>query len=121
MREFLNKWGMLFTIFLMLLIAFFVILTFTRTKGQNDADYKEKVDLLERERQAIINERNALKFVIDQHDNTIKALNKVDSLIILSISTYNKTLYEIKKQRETLSRFDKYSSDQLKKFFSDLR
>lgn len=122
MKKFIDTWGVYIVIFLLLLIAFFVILTFRKTSGQkSEGDYTEKVELLERERQAIIKERDALQQVLNQRDSTIKVLNRVDSMLDKTISSNNKTIYEITKQREALNRFQHLTSDELKKFFTDLR
>lgn len=121
-KQFLDEWGFLILIVLLLLIAFFVIRGFYKTDAQKGLeDYKEKVELINRIRDALADERTALNATMDRYDEEIEKYKSRISDVNKLIEANNKTIKELNKQRENLSRFNNYSSDELKEFFSNLR
>lgn len=122
MQDFLKKYGIPIVIFLLLLIAFFTFQTFRKTKGQDTSDYQEKVKLLEREREALVRERETLVQYNKEKDDEIKRLNRVDSLLQKTISSNNNVIYEINKKRQLVNtRINNLSNSELRKFFTDLQ
>lgn len=121
-KIFLDQWGFLILIVLLLLIAFFVIRGFYKTPAQEDLkDYKEKVELINKLRDALADERTALYSTIDRYNAEIDNYQRQISNINKLVEANNNTIKELNKQRENLSRFNNYSSDELKEFFSNLR
>ncbi len=119
---FFQEYGALIVTGLLVVVLIIVVLNFRKTKAQaSEGDYKEKMEYLDRERAALAKERAALSTVLNQHDSAIVLLNRLDSITNVNIQSNNKTIYEIQQQRKALSRFDKYTSDELKQFFSNLR
>lgn len=122
-KAFLDKNGWFIVIGLLLLIAIFLWFSFTKTRSQSGAsDYEEKKKLYELRIKALESENKALAGSLVLRDSAIARTQRQDSMLIVLINGKNQTIYEIQQTRKTLNaRVDKFTGDDLAKYFAELK
>lgn len=118
MKAFLKRFWPFILTGLVVLICVSIISVFQ--KRNNDLQAQQK--LFEREREAISRERDALRQQLQEKTDQITRYQKTDSLLKISIDNTKKAIDEVSKQKAFINgRIDRFSSDELKRYFSDLK
>jgi len=104
---------------ILLIIALFYVVF--KGKRGNDVDYAAERKTLLDQIEVIRHERDSIAALQPEREKIIRQLEKSDSIIKVNIDVNNRALYEIEKQRIQLNNYSNLSSEQLRKYFSELR